>query len=153
MPRKFYSLSDQTKKTLEKSVKAFAIHWDTSTEFVYQILREEKNDFYPPFREAYQAACEAGISTAEYDSDLEFIRTRNIASLPEIAEAFASKLRSDNRTLEAYLDAIKDGELTMEEMDELEELLLKEATAITTAVQTLKFKRQQAEKRGPIRAA
>lgn len=145
MPRKIHALSQQTKDTLTDNVKAFARTWDCGTDYINKILSEDRTDFYPPFREAYVALLDAGISTAEYDADLEFERERRAAKMPakELAATIHQKFNQQNRTLDKYLTAVEDGEWTEAELNEIEGLLLSERDAIDHAVRSIKTKLEQ----------
>lgn len=155
MPKKYYGLSDQTKDTFTDNVKPLAIAWDCCTSFIYQILRSEKSDVYPPFQELYASLCKAGISTREYDSDMEMIRAKYSKNVTprEVSACFKEKLHSHNQTLERYVEFLEDGELSAEEIAELERLLEKEDQARTLIRQGLQHAKIKLERKGPKRMA
>lgn len=131
-----------------------AVAWDVSTGYIDQILREEKADVYPPFREFYTSLLRAGISTAEYDSDLEFLRQRRREQQPgaDIRTAFKSLLHDQNRTTETYLEAIEDGNWTEDELNSIEDKLLVERDIIGVALNAIKTKKDELTS-GPRRVA
>lgn len=147
MPRKIHALSDQTKKTLTDNVQAFANKWDCGTNYVNKILDEERTDFYPPFKEAYIALLEAGISTAEYDSDLEFERQRRLSKLSgaDLAESFQRIVRQQNRTIERYIEAGIDGKFDLNEIEDLHGMVVASIDAMSLMLQGLKMKRERLE--------
>lgn len=153
MPRKIHGLSDATKDTLTDNVKAMSNAWDCSPSFIYQVLREEKADPFPPFREMRQAALKAGISTEHWDSDLEFDSSRYLAKLPgkELAVCFNAQLQKQNRTIERYMEATQDGEFTLAEIDELENMLIAEMDAIRLSLRGLKLKREKLQETPSLR--
>lgn len=145
MPKKIFGLSEQTKETLTDNVKAMAAAWDCSTSFLYQILKEEKADVYPPFREFYVSMLRAGISTEQFDSDLEFERDRHAKRIgtADASEYFKDKIHRHNQLLERYVECLTDGEIDDRESAELERLLEKELDAINLIRQALKLKRDR----------
>lgn len=153
MPRKIFGLSDQTKDTLTDNVKKFAAAWDCSTDYIGKILSQDRADPYPPFREFYVAHLRAGISTAEYDADLEFERERRLSKMPakEIAACFAEKLHKQNRTIERYIEAGLDGQYDLAELDEIENMLIAESDGLRLLMQSVKTKREKLENEGPTK--
>lgn len=150
MPREIYSLTDATHDTLEKHVKQLANAWNKSQRQVYKILGEEVNDPFAAFLSIYRAACKAGITTSHWDTELEFTRQRYLSSIPakEIGACFVSQLQKENRKTERYLEAVQDGEFTLDELDELENLLIAERDAISLSLTGIKLKREKIQQQG-----
>ncbi len=147
MPREIYSLTDATHDTLSDNVKPMASAWNKSQRHVYKILGEESNDPFAMFLSMYRAAAKAGLTTSHWDSELEFVRQRFISQMPakELAACFNAKLRDQNRTIERYMEATQDGEWTLEELDEIENMLLAESDVIRLSLRTIKLKREKLE--------
>jgi hypothetical protein len=154
MPREFYALTDATKETLTDNVKALAIAWDKSTRWVQRILSEDADDPFAPFLSLYTAVAKAGLSTANYDAELEFVRRRYQRRLsPEAAAlSFKAQLHSHNETLEKYVECMEDGRLDLEEIDDLERLLIRERDALNLNLQGLKLMKEKLQSR-PLRTA
>lgn len=147
MPREIYSLTDATRDTLEDNVYTIADAWNKSQRHVYKILGEESNDPFAMFLSMYRAAAKSGITTSHWDSELEFTRERFLSSLPasELAACMKAKLGGQNRTIERYVAAAEDGEWTIDEIDEIENMLLAEQDSIKLGLRALKFKREKLE--------
>lgn len=155
MPRKIYGLSNATRDILENNVKRSAIALDVSTSFIYQVLREEKADWFPPFLDHYERLLDAGISVFEYDAELEFARDRRMrpARDIDIKATFKTLLHEQNRTTETYVDAIQDGEWTEAELNAIEDKLLVERDVIGVALNAVKIKKDEVRQTGPLRVA
>lgn len=115
MPRESYDhLTDETRETLTDNVKAMACGWDKSTRYVYQILEEERVDFFAPFESMYRGALRAGLPTAEWDRKLAYLREaikperRRVRSVTEI---LAEKVGDEANTMQLLLEAIRDGRI------------------------------------------
>lgn len=155
MPKKLYGLTNATRKIFEQNPKAAAIALDVSTGFIYQVLREEKADAAAPFLDEYERLVEAGISVAEYDAELAFIRERHSGRRTgmDIRSAFKSLLHDQNRTTETYLEAIEDGNWTEAELNQVEDKLLVERDVIGVALNAIKIKKDEVFQAGPLRVA
>jgi hypothetical protein len=126
MPKERYSyLTDATREALTDKVKAMAAGWNKSESFIYQILEENKDDYFAAFLSMYQGACKGGVPTEAWDNELAYIRQKYHREIPEreTAEVFQNKFKSSNAIFESYLAAIADGKLTLEEVKDLELLL------------------------------
>lgn len=147
MPREIHSLTDATQDSLSDHVKKIADAWNKSQRHVYKILGEEINDPFAVFLSLYRAACKAGISTSHWDAELEFTRQRFISQMAgkELAACFSAKVRENNRTIERYMDATADGEFTVDELDEIENMLIAECDAIKLTLRGIKIKREKIE--------
>jgi hypothetical protein len=143
--RETYSLTDATHDTLHDNVKPIANAWNKSLRHLYKILAEETNDPFAMFLPMYRAACKAGVTTSHWDSELEFERQKFMSKLPakEIGACFVTQLQKENRKTERYLEAVQDGEFTLEELDELENLLIAECDAIKLSLRGIKMKREK----------
>jgi hypothetical protein len=138
MPKENYSyLTDATREALTDRVKAMAIGWNKSESFIYQILEENKDDYFTAFLSMYQGACKGGIPTEAWDNELAYVREKYRRSIPkrETAEIFQKKFKSSNAIFESYLAAIADGKLTLQEVKDLE-MLLDADDAIKAGVRT-----------------
>lgn len=151
MAQEYYGLSEATKETLTDNVKRIAIAWDKSTRWVQRILSEGANDWFAYFLSMYTAVAKAGLSTSHWDAELEFVRNRWMKKLsPDAAiVSFKSKLHSQHETLEKWVEFMEDGQLSCEEIEELERLLVREQDGITLAMQSLKFQKEKLNQGGP----
>jgi hypothetical protein len=151
--RENYALTDATHDTLTDNVKAISLAWKKSLRHVYKILSEETNDPFAMFLSLYRAACKAGVSTSHWDSDLEFERQRTISKLPakEVGACFVAQIQKQNRTIERYMEATQDGELSLEELNELENMLIAERDAISLSLQGIKLKREKLQSSSNLR--
>lgn len=128
MAREDYDyLTDATKEVLTDNVKAAARGWDKCTQWIYQILSGEKKDPFAYFRSIYEGMCKGGVSTAAWDNDLEYLRIKHTRRTERgrrrAMEAFSDAFKSHNRLAERYIETIADGELSLDECKELEDLL------------------------------
>lgn len=155
MPREIFPLSDATQDTLTDNVKAMMRGWNKCKTHIYNILDETTQDPFPEFQSMYRGALKGGLSTSHWDTELEFDRDRygKTAKRPDVFECFGNELHKQNALVERYFEAIKDGELSLAEIDDLENRMIDCRDAINENVQALKLKRLQLEKKGPIRAA
>jgi len=128
MPRENYSyLSEETKDTLTDNVKAMADGWGKSREYLYQILRSEKDDFFPPFEAMYRGALKGGVSTAEWDRKLAYLRGTVRPERPRtVAEILATKVGDDSSTTQLLLEAIRDGRIDDNEKAQIRKALAAE---------------------------
>jgi hypothetical protein len=123
MPKEFYNyLTDATREALTDKVKPMATGWNKSESFIYQILEENKDDYFAAFLSMYQGACKGGVPTEAWDNELAYIREKYRRQTPERghSEIFQRKFKSSNAIFESYLAAIADGKLTLEEVKDLE---------------------------------
>lgn len=132
-------MTEETKETLRDQVKAMADGWDKSPRYIYQILAEEKDDFFAAFEAMYRGACKGGVATDQWDRKLAFIResyspTRSAANT---ADAFRDKFRGQNMLFERYIAAVADGKLTPEECRDLLDLISVERPIIDSLEKAL----------------
>lgn len=118
-------LTDATRDGLTDQVKPTASGWGKCTSYIYGILDGSKKDPFAPFRSFYEGLCKGGVSTAEWDNDLAYLRQKHQNRFIERdpSQAFQDKFTSHNAIFERYLAAIADGKLTLEEVRSLEMLL------------------------------
>jgi hypothetical protein len=148
MPKDERYLTDATKDTLTDNVSAISRGWDKSSGYIYEILREDKADPFAPFLSLYKGVVRSGISTCHFDNELEFIRTRFAKNKPakEATECFTEKLNVQNLTMAKFIESLKDGELDIDEIKELEMCLEREKQNIQMIEVMLNFKRSVLER-------
>jgi len=128
MPRETYDhLTDETRQTLGGNVKAMASGWNKSDRHIYKILGEEAADGFALFESMYLGALRGGVSTAEWDRKLAYLRETVQPSHRRqrpVTEIIAGKVGNEASTIQLLLEAARDGRI-----DETEKPQIKKAVA------------------------
>lgn len=149
MPRdKTDYLHDATKATFKDNVKAIADGWDKSERFIYQILAEERADNFPAFLEQYTGVLKGGVNTQHYDNELAYARQRFGRSLnvKSEAECFKGHSEAHSKTMVRFIEHFADGNLSLEEIKDIEGCLNREEENLSMIRIMLNFRKGQLEK-------
>jgi hypothetical protein len=136
-------LTEETEATLEGNVKAVASGWNKSGSFVYAVLSGGERDYFAPFYEMYKGVVKGGVSTCHWDNALEYARQRygKKTDVRSETECFKNHTETHSKTMVRFIEALKDGNLNLEEIHDLEKCLNDEETNLQMIRTMLNFKK------------
>ena len=114
MARKHYKLTDETFQVLSKHEAAIAREMECDPSYVYKIKNGDEPDRFPPFRELFRAAANAGAPANIWLNDLTaiYIKSRmTTASAVEISLELAEKISADAASAGEILNSLADGKI------------------------------------------
>jgi len=119
-------LTEQTRDTLTDNVKRAAAGWDKSSETIYQIIRGEKQDPYAYFRSFAEGLLAGGVSIAEYERDIAYLKEKHAKDGGQgcVIEAIRNKYHGFSRFFDRFMQSLSnDGVLDLEETNDLIDIL------------------------------
>jgi DNA-binding transcriptional MerR regulator len=97
----------------------------------------------------YIGTLKGGVSTCHYDNELEYARQR-FGKKPEVrseTECFKNHTETHSKTMVRFIEALKDGRLSLEEIKSIEECLNDEETNLQMIRTMLNFKKSLLEEK------
>lgn len=143
MAREIYELSDETRKVLSHNPQAIADEMGKHPSYIYDFLEMRQTDIFAKFVPLYNASIRAGAPFCYWDNRLASSRARyeKIYPVKNTIECFKDKLNAHHETITKVYEAMADGNITEDEIAEIQPLLEKEIAELTRLNLQLNFQR------------